>query len=66
MRISQTKNRHTGYGGYGTWERGARIIQLNENPSWSMNTWIRFETGDLQLKGIPHQPTPPYQYHCNS
>jgi len=36
--------RHTGYGGYGNWPRGARIIQITENPS-STVSWIRMENG---------------------
>ncbi|OEL37778.1 putative inactive purple acid phosphatase 16 [Dichanthelium oligosanthes] len=36
--------RHTGYGGYGNWPRGARIIQITENP-FSTVSWIRMENG---------------------
>nr|CAB3479407.1 unnamed protein product [Digitaria exilis] len=36
--------RHTGYGGYGNWPRGARIIQITEN-SFSTVSWIRMENG---------------------
>ncbi|XP_073002750.1 probable inactive purple acid phosphatase 16 [Typha latifolia] len=36
--------RHTGYGGYGNWPRGARIIQITEQP-FSVKSWIRMEDG---------------------
>uniref|UniRef100_K3XIW1 Calcineurin-like phosphoesterase domain-containing protein n=1 Tax=Setaria italica TaxID=4555 RepID=K3XIW1_SETIT len=36
--------RHTGYGGYGNWPKGARIIQITENP-FSTVSWIRMENG---------------------
>eukprot|EP01100_Stratorugosa_tubuloviscum_P000017 TRINITY_DN1001_c0_g1_i1.p1 TRINITY_DN1001_c0_g1~~TRINITY_DN1001_c0_g1_i1.p1 ORF type:complete len:403 (-),score=164.10 TRINITY_DN1001_c0_g1_i1:85-1293(-) len=40
--------RHTGYGGYGDWPRGARVIQLTENNlSWTWKTWIRMENGTI-------------------
>ncbi|XP_030924504.1 probable inactive purple acid phosphatase 16 [Quercus lobata] len=34
--------RHTGYGGYGDWPRGARIIEITQQP-FSFRTWIRME-----------------------
>lgn len=34
--------RHSGYGGYGDWPRGARIIEINEEP-FSVRSWIRME-----------------------
>jgi len=34
--------RHTGYGGYGSWPRGARILELVEEP-FALNSWIRME-----------------------
>ncbi|PIN20071.1 putative DNA repair exonuclease SIA1 [Handroanthus impetiginosus] len=37
--------RHTGYGGYGNWPRGARILEINQQP-FSLKTWIRMEDGD--------------------
>ena len=41
--------RHTGYGGYGTWDKGARVIELsfkNENSAeFNIKTWIRMENG---------------------
>ncbi|KAI9120503.1 hypothetical protein K1719_007536 [Acacia pycnantha] len=36
--------RHTGYGGYGNWPRGARIVEISEKP-FSLRTWIRMEDG---------------------
>ncbi|KAL8041379.1 hypothetical protein ABFX02_10G161500 [Erythranthe guttata] len=38
--------RHTGYGGYGNWDRGARIIEINERP-FSLKSWITMEDGHL-------------------
>jgi len=48
--------RHTGYGGYGTWDRGARVIEINEDDA-SVNTWIRFEGGRVEQKGQLHLPS---------
>lgn len=36
--------RHTGYGGYGNWPRGSRIIEITESP-FSLFSWIRMEDG---------------------
>ncbi|GLJ13421.1 hypothetical protein SUGI_0211940 [Cryptomeria japonica] len=36
--------RHTGYGGYGSWPRGARILELVEGNS-ELKSWIRMEDG---------------------
>ncbi|GLJ13420.1 hypothetical protein SUGI_0211930 [Cryptomeria japonica] len=36
--------RHTGYGGYGTWPKGARILELFEKP-FELKSWIRMEDG---------------------
>ncbi|XP_012085947.1 probable inactive purple acid phosphatase 16 isoform X2 [Jatropha curcas] len=38
--------RHTGYGGYGNWARGARIVEIIEQP-FSIKSWIRMENGDV-------------------
>ncbi|KAL0359578.1 UNVERIFIED_CONTAM: putative inactive purple acid phosphatase 16 [Sesamum angustifolium] len=38
--------RHTGYGGYGNWSRGARILEINHQP-FSLKSWIRMEDGQL-------------------
>eukprot|EP01027_Heterolobosea_sp_BB2_P016148 GEZU01023023.1.p1 GENE.GEZU01023023.1~~GEZU01023023.1.p1 ORF type:complete len:321 (-),score=66.27 GEZU01023023.1:446-1408(-) len=68
--------RHSGYGGYGSWERGARVIEFTLDNSGSgsasgpvvtmMKTWIRFEDGrrDDQTEQL-HQPSPPYQTVCS-
>ena len=43
--------RHTGYGGYGTWSRGARIIELAANTSapagLGVHTYVRMEDGSV-------------------
>lgn len=36
--------RHTGYGGYGNWPRGTRILEINHQP-FSLKSWIRMEDG---------------------
>uniref|UniRef100_A0A7C9A3W1 Acid phosphatase n=1 Tax=Opuntia streptacantha TaxID=393608 RepID=A0A7C9A3W1_OPUST len=36
--------RHTGYGGYGNWPRGARVLEVVERP-FSLKSWIRMENG---------------------
>lgn len=36
--------RHTGYGGYGNWARGARILEISQQP-FSIRSWIRMENG---------------------
>lgn len=36
--------RHTGYGGYGDWPRGARIVEINQEP-FSIKSWVRMEDG---------------------
>ncbi|XP_050230553.1 probable inactive purple acid phosphatase 16 [Mercurialis annua] len=38
--------RHTGYGGYGNWDRGARIVEMTEQP-FSIKSWIRMEDGNV-------------------
>ena len=45
--------RHTGYGGYGDWLRGARIIQLKFDASsrFTINTWLRLENGEQEPQG---------------
>merc|ERR1712151_393597 len=44
--------RHSGYGGYGQWERGARVYELsldiNHLPyTFSWRSWVRMESGDI-------------------
>ncbi|KAE9619733.1 putative metallo-dependent phosphatase [Lupinus albus] len=36
--------RHTGYGGYGDWPRGSRVLEINQKP-FSLRSWIRMEDG---------------------
>ncbi|MQM01748.1 hypothetical protein Taro_034496 [Colocasia esculenta] len=36
--------RHTGYGGYGDWPRGARMLEMSEQP-FAIRSWIRMEDG---------------------
>ncbi|XP_021741074.1 probable inactive purple acid phosphatase 16 [Chenopodium quinoa] len=38
--------RHTGYGGYGNWARGARILEITEQP-FSLKSWITMEDGSV-------------------
>ncbi|KFK38403.1 hypothetical protein AALP_AA3G108400 [Arabis alpina] len=38
--------RHTGYGGYGNWPRGSRILEITEMP-FSIKSWIRMEDGSV-------------------
>ncbi|XP_027366666.1 probable inactive purple acid phosphatase 16 isoform X2 [Abrus precatorius] len=38
--------RHTGYGGYGDWPRGARILEITQKP-FSLRSWIRMEDGQV-------------------
>ncbi|KAI3794483.1 hypothetical protein L1987_37115 [Smallanthus sonchifolius] len=47
--------RHTGYGGYGTWARGARILEIIGEP-FSFKSWIRMENGTL------HNEAPLFKY----
>ena len=40
--------RHSGYGGYGKWERGARVYELKLNQAqMSWESWVRLESGDI-------------------
>ncbi|PIN21032.1 putative DNA repair exonuclease SIA1 [Handroanthus impetiginosus] len=45
--------RHTGYGGYGNWPRGARILEINQQP-FSLKTWIRMEDGEHRSTTLLH------------
>lgn len=38
--------RHTGYGGYGNWPRGSRILEITELP-FRIKSWIRMEDGTV-------------------
>ncbi|ELR24806.1 acid phosphatase, putative [Acanthamoeba castellanii str. Neff] len=45
--------RHSGYGGYGTWARGARVIELRQFSQNEMlaKTWVRMEDGSIRDGG---------------
>ncbi|CAI8602101.1 unnamed protein product [Vicia faba] len=43
--------RHTGYGGYGDWPRGARILEITHNP-FSLRSWIRMEDGNVHSEVV--------------
>lgn len=38
--------RHSGYGGYGNWARGARILEISEQP-FSLKSWITMENSTV-------------------
>ncbi|CAL8096258.1 unnamed protein product [Orchesella dallaii] len=40
-------NRHTGYGGYGTWTRGVRVIDLDIRNLENRTNYVRLETGEV-------------------
>ena len=43
--------RHSGYGGYGSWERGARVYELtlhsNQQTKLEWTSWVRLESGEV-------------------
>lgn len=43
--------RHTGYGGYGNWARGARTLEITQQP-FSLKSWIRMEDGHTHSEVI--------------
>ncbi|MCI89751.1 putative inactive purple acid phosphatase, partial [Trifolium medium] len=43
--------RHTGYGGYGDWPRGARILEFTHKP-FSLRSWIRMEDGNVHSEVV--------------
>ncbi|XP_023735562.1 probable inactive purple acid phosphatase 16 [Lactuca sativa] len=43
--------RHTGYGGYGSWDRGARIFEVSGEP-FTLKSWIRMENGTLHSEVV--------------
>ncbi|KAI1340961.1 Metallo-dependent phosphatase [Xylariaceae sp. FL0016] len=67
---------HSGYGGYGKWERGARQIQVTKSSlvSSEAETWIRLEsgnvTGHVQLNSTygkdVYAPTVDTETHCST
>ncbi|CAK8570640.1 unnamed protein product [Lathyrus sativus] len=44
-------DRHTGYGGYGDWPRGARILEITDKP-FSIRPWIRMEDGNVHSEVV--------------
>lgn len=40
-------NRHTGYGGYGEWTRGARVVKLDVNNLGNQTNYVRLENGEI-------------------
>ncbi|KAH7372635.1 hypothetical protein KP509_17G014000 [Ceratopteris richardii] len=38
--------KHTGYGGYGSWTRGARMIEVSEDP-FTLRTYVLLEDGTV-------------------
>ncbi|PON64541.1 Phosphoesterase [Trema orientale] len=43
--------RHTGYGGYGGWAKGSRILEITQRP-FSIKSWIRMEDGHVHSEVI--------------
>ncbi|GMN21289.1 hypothetical protein TIFTF001_043275 [Ficus carica] len=43
--------RHTGYGGYGSWPRGSRILEITQQP-FSIRSWIRMEDGHVHSEVV--------------
>ncbi|CAH9100746.1 unnamed protein product [Cuscuta europaea] len=43
--------RHTGYGGYGNWDRGSRIIEITPHP-FTLKSWIRMENGTVHSQVV--------------
>lgn len=39
--------KHTGYGGYGNWNRGSRILKLSFGEEMEVETWARMENGEV-------------------
>jgi hypothetical protein len=54
--ISLCYGRHTGYGGYGTWDRGARVFELAEDASArsgvAITTYVRMEDGSINSEQV--------------
>jgi predicted MPP superfamily phosphohydrolase len=61
--------KHTGYGGYGSWKRGARVVKLSffggdGDDEMAVESWVRMENGDVVTKvslndtyGLDEYPT---------
>jgi len=41
--------RHSGYGGYGSWRRGARVVQFSAD---GLRTWVRMQDGEIADEGL--------------
>jgi hypothetical protein len=41
----------SGYGGYGDWQRGARVIVLQEGNMTATQTYVRLENGNVIDQG---------------
>jgi hypothetical protein len=39
--------RHTGYGGYGKWKRGARFVEILQEPTLQIKTSVTLEDGSV-------------------
>jgi len=68
--ITLAYGRKTGYGGYGPpkdWLRGARILEIQEEP-FAIQTWLRLQDGSIVEKQPLHLPDPLSYYHfcCDS
>jgi len=64
--ITLAYGRKTGYGGYGPppgWLRGARVIEITENP-FTMTHWIRQEDGTKVDVQVTHYPGTNQTYKC--
>jgi hypothetical protein len=46
--------KHTGFGGYGEWERGARVVrlELDNTGKVAMETWLRMVDGSMMSRGF--------------
>jgi hypothetical protein len=42
--------KHTGYGGYGSWNRGSRNLRLSFGAAMEVETWVRMENGEAVQK----------------
>eukprot|EP00977_Amphora_coffeiformis_P026095 scaffold24048_cov194-Amphora_coffeaeformis.AAC.6 len=51
--------RHSGYGGYGHWERGARVYELTltDDLQFSWTSYVRMESGKIQDVYVPTTTT---------
>ncbi|EGG18598.1 hypothetical protein DFA_04092 [Cavenderia fasciculata] len=59
--IQMAYGRKSGYGSYGPpsgWHHGARVIEISTQPTFSINTWIRDEMGQLESTQPFHAANP--------